>query len=121
AGKLKAIVNRHDSLNLIKILFKDIVNEPDRLHEIDQFLYIHLPSLAELTTKYIQISQHQVKSKQTFEVLQKSAKTIDKMCKQITDDYLHFRSKDIKDLTNEVDLAKKRLNHEGQNIQNDEI
>lgn len=121
SGKLKAITNRHDSLNLIKMLFKDIVNEPDRLHEVDQFLYVHLPSLTELTSKYLQISQHEVKSKQTFEVLEKSAKTIDKMCKQISDDYLLFRSKDIKDLTNEVNLAKKRLNKEGNNIEDDDI
>src|SRR5699024_8186706 len=69
AGKLKAIANRNNTLNLIKVLFKDIVNEPDRLHEVDQFLYVHLPSLAELTSKYVQINQHQAKSKQTFDVL----------------------------------------------------
>lgn len=120
-GKLRAITNRYDTLNLIKILFKDIVNEPNRLHEVDQFLYVHLPSLTELTNKYVQINQHKAKSKQTFEVLENSAKTIDKMCEQISNDYLQFRSKDIKDLTNEVELAKKRLNREGSNIQDDEI
>lgn len=120
-GKLRAITNRHDTLNLTKILFKDIVKEPDRLHEVDQFLYVHLPSLVELTTKYVQINQHQAKSKQTFDVLKKSAETINDMCKQISDDYLHFKSKDIKDLTNEINLAQKRLDREGNNIQKDEI
>lgn len=120
-GKIRAITNRHDTLNLIKILFKDIVNEPDRLHEVDQFLYVHLPSLTELTNKYVQINQHKAKSKQTFEVLENSSKTIDEMCQQISDDYLHFRSKDIKDLANEVKLARKRLNREDSNIQDDEI
>lgn len=121
ASKLQAISNRHDTLNLVKIFFKDIVNEPNRLHEVDQFLYVHLPSLTELTNKYVQISQHQAKSKQTFEVLEKSAETIDKMCQQISKDYLTFRSKDIKDLSNEIELAKKRLSREGLSIQNDEI
>ncbi len=60
-GKLRAIANRNNTLNLIKVLFKDIVNEPERLHEVDQFLYVHLPSLAELTSKYVQINQHQAK------------------------------------------------------------
>lgn len=120
-GKLRAITNRYNTLNLIKILFKDIVNEPHRLHEVDQFLYVHLPSLMELTNKYVQINQHQAKSKQTFEVLEKSAETIDKMCQQISDDYLKFRSKDIKDLDNEVELAKKRLNRDDLSIQDDEI
>ncbi len=120
-GKLRAIANRYDTLNLIKILFKDIVNEPDRLHEVDQFLYVHLPSLTELTNKYVQINQHKAKSKQTFDVLDKSARTIDKMCLEISEDYLLFRSRDIKDLANEVELAKKRLNREGSNIEDDEI
>lgn len=120
-GKLKAIAHRNNTLHLIKALFKDIVNEPDRLHEVDQFLYVHLPSLADLTEKYSTINNHQAKSKQTFDVLEKSAKTIDEMCQQITDDYLGFRSADISDLTNEVDLAKHRLNREGSSIENDEI
>lgn len=120
-GKLRAIANRNNTLNLIKVLFKDIVNEPERLHEVDQFLYVHLPSLAELTSKYVQINQHQAKSKQTFDVLEKSAQTIDEMCQQISKDYVEFRSTDISSLADEVELAKKRLNREGSNIQNDEI
>lgn len=120
-GKLRAIANRYDTLNLVKILFKDIVNEPDRLHEVDQFLYVHLPSLTELTSKYVQINQHKAKSKQTFDVLEQSAKTIDEMCQQISEDYLHFRSRDINDLAYEVELAKKRLSREGSSIKDDEI
>lgn len=121
AGKLKAIANRNNTLHLIKVLFKDIVNEPERLHEVDQFLYIHLPSLADLTDKYVTINQHQAKSKQTFDVLEKSAATIDEMCQQISKDYIAFRSADISDLADEVDLAKHRLNREGSSIENDEI
>ena len=120
-GKLRAITNRHDTINLVKIFFKDIVNEPDRLHEVDQFLYVHLPSLTELTNKYLQISQHQAKSKQTFEVLEQSAETIDKVCQQISKNYLQFRSKDIKDLENEIELAKKRLNRKDLSIKDDEL
>jgi len=120
-GKLRAIANRNNTLNLIKVLFKDIVNEPERLHEVDQFLYVHLPSLAELTSKYVQINQHQAKSKQTFDVLEKSARTIDEMCQQISKDYVGFRSTDISGLADEVELAKKRLNREGSNIEDDEI
>lgn len=120
-GKLRAIANRNNTLNLIKVLFKDIVNEPERLHEVDQFLYVHLPSLAELTSKYVQINKHQAKSKQTFDVLEKSARTIDEMCQQISSDYVAFRSTDISGLSDEVELAKRRLNREGSNIEDDEI
>lgn len=121
AGKLKAIANRNDTLHLIKVMFKDIVNEPDRLHEVDQFLYIHLPSLADLTEKYVTINQHQAKRKQTFDVLEKSAGTIDEMCQQIAEDYIKFRSADISDLTNEVELAKRRLGRDKTSIENEEI
>lgn len=120
-GKLRAIANRNNTLHLIKVLFKDIVNEPERLHEVDQFLYVHLPSLADLTDKYVTINQHQAKSKQTFDVLEKSAQTIDDLCEQIAKDYVSFRSTDINDLADEVELAKHRLNREGSSIEEDEI
>ncbi len=120
-GKLQAIANRNNTIQLIKVLFKDIVNEPERLHEIDQFLYVHLPSLADLTNKYVQINAHQAKSKQTFDVLEKSAQTIDEMCQQITNDYMTFRATDISALADEVEFAKRRLNREGSSIEEDEI
>lgn len=120
-GKLRAIANRNNTLQLIKVLFKDIVNEPERLHEINEFLYVHLPSLADLTNKYVQINNHQAKSKQTFDILEKSAQTIDDMCEQITDDYMNFRSTDVSALADEVEFAKRRLNREGSSIEEDEI
>jgi len=120
-GKLRAIAHRNNTIHLIKVLFKDIVNEPERLHEVDQFLYVHLPSLAELSEKYVTINQHQAKSKQTFDILEKSARTIDDMCEQIADDYVTFRSTDISDLEDEIELAKHRLDSEGSDIEQDEI
>lgn len=120
-GKLRAITNRHNTLHLIKVLFKDIVNEPDRLHEIDDFLYTDLPSLAALTKKYVTISNHEAKSKETFDVLDKSAKIIDNVCQEIADDYMNFRSIDITKLADEVDLAKMRLKRDGSSIEEDEI
>ena len=120
-GKLKAIAHRNNTLHLIKALFKDIVNEPDRLHDIHEFLYVNLPTLADLTEKYKRINSHQAKSKQSCDVLEKSAITIDEVCQEISEDYLEFRSADISDLANEVDLAKRLLNREGTSIENDEI
>lgn len=120
-GKLKAIANRNNTLHLMKVMFKDIVNEPERLHEVDQFLYVHLPSLADLTNKYVSINQHQAKNKETYDILEKSANTIDKMCQRISQDYIDFRSTDISELANEVELAKTRLNRYGSDIEDDEI
>lgn len=120
-GKLRAIANRNNTLHLIKVMFKDIVNEPERLHEVNEFLYVHLPSLADLTDKYVSIDQHQAKSKETFDILEKSATTIDNLCQQISEDYIAFRSVDISKLADEVELAKRRLDREGSSIEEDEL
>lgn len=108
-SKLKAIETRNDTIQLTKSLFKEIVEEPRRLHEVDQFLYVHLPSLVELTSKYIEINQHKVKNKATFDVLDKSATTIDQMCQLIATDYEHFMSNDLEDMDIELELAKQTL------------
>lgn len=110
SGKLKAIENRNNTVGLSKALFKDIANEPNRLHEVDQFLYVHLPSLADLVEKYIEIENHKAKSKATYDILEKSASTIDKMCSQIVEDYVVFKEDDIQDLDVEIELAKRNLN-----------
>ena len=52
SSKLKAIENRNNTVKLSKALFKEITQEPDRLHEVDKFLYVHLPSLSDLVGKY---------------------------------------------------------------------
>ncbi|MCC5895091.1 MAG: 5-bromo-4-chloroindolyl phosphate hydrolysis family protein [Alkalibacterium sp.] len=109
SGKLKAIENRNNTVGLSKALFKEIANEPNRLHEVDQFLYVHLPSLSDLVNKYVEIDNHKAKSKATYDILEKSAATIDKMCEQIVKDYVEFKEDDIQDLDVEIELAKRTL------------
>ncbi|EXJ22844.1 5-bromo-4-chloroindolyl phosphate hydrolysis protein [Alkalibacterium sp. AK22] len=110
SGKLRAIENRNNTVALSKALFKDIAKEPQKLHEVDKFLYVHLPSLADLVVKYVEIENHKAKSKATYDILDKSAQTIDKMCGQIAEDYVRFKKDDIKDLDVEIELAKRTLN-----------
>lgn len=112
SGKLRAIENRNNTVALSKALFKEITDEPDRLHEVDQFLYVHLPSLADLVKKYVEIENHKAKSKATYDILEKSSQTIDKMCGQIVEDYVMFKEDDIQDLDVEIELAKRTLNDE---------
>lgn len=107
--KLTAIEKRNNTLQLAKALFKDITNEPNRLHEVDKFLYVHLPSLRDLTEKYVEVEGHQVKQKATFEILEESANTIDGMCNLIAEDYVAFKSDDIEDIELEIELAKKTM------------
>lgn len=124
-GKLKAIENRNNTIHLIKSMFREIIKEPNRLHEVDQFLYVHLPSLADLSEKYVEIDNHQAKSKATYEILDKASQTLDKMCQQIAEDYVTFKSDDIEDMEVEVELAKRSLDKDNglqqESIQNDEV
>ncbi|MFL2099297.1 5-bromo-4-chloroindolyl phosphate hydrolysis family protein [Desemzia sp. FAM 23991] len=107
--KLTAIERRNNTVHLAKALFKEITQEPHRLHDVDKFLYVHLPSLKDLTTKYNEVDSHEVKHKSTFDVLEESANTIDGMCNLIAEDYVSFKSDDIDDIELEVELAKKTI------------
>lgn len=123
SGKLKAIEHRNNTLALAKELFKSITHEPNRLHDVDKFLYVHLPSLADLSEKFVEIEGHKAKSKTTYDILEKSALTIDKMCEQIAEDYVEFKEDDIQDLSVEVELAKRSLSNNNSHNQdfNDSI
>ncbi|GAB2487326.1 5-bromo-4-chloroindolyl phosphate hydrolysis family protein [Alkalibacterium psychrotolerans] len=110
SGKLRAIESRNNTVSLSKSLFSAITKEPNRLHEVNKFLYVHLPSLDDLVSKYVEIENHKAKSKATYDILGKSAQTIDKMCSQITDDYVAFKENDLEDLDTEIELAHHNLN-----------
>lgn len=110
SGKLRAIEHRNNTVSLAKELFKNITQEPNRLHDVDKFLYVHLPSLADLSEKYVEIEGHKAKSKTTYDILEKSANTIDKMCELIAEDYVKFKADDIQDMSVEVELAKRTFN-----------
>lgn len=111
SGKLRAIENRNNTVTLSKAMFKEITNEPQRLHEVDKFLYVHLSSLADLVVKYREIENHKAKSKATYDILEKSARTIDRMCGQIAEDYVNFKQDDIEDMDIEVELAKRSIHN----------
>ncbi|WP_161877753.1 5-bromo-4-chloroindolyl phosphate hydrolysis family protein [Alkalibacterium sp. MB6] len=111
SGKLRAIEHRNNTVTLSKSLFKEITNEPQRLHEVDKFLYVHLSSLADLVVKYREIENHKAKSKATYDILEKSARTIDRMCGQIAEDYVNFKQDDIEDMDIEVELAKRSIHN----------
>lgn len=117
SGKLRAIEHRNNTVSLAKELFKNITQEPNRLHDVDKFLYVHLPSLADLSEKYVEIEGHKAKSKTTYDILEKSANTIDKMCELIAEDYVKFKEDDIQDMSVEVELAKRTFNKDKSDAQ----
>lgn len=117
--KLKAIDLRHDTLRAAKGLFKELVKEPTRLHEASHFLYTHLPNMADLTDKYIEINDHEVKSRETYEKMEESVQIIDQLASLITSDYQHFVSDDLDDLDVELSIAKQSLKRDNRYSQSD--
>ena len=118
-SKLKAIAARNDTVDILKDFFKNIVNQPNRLHEVDKFLYTNLPNLKELTDKYIAIDGHVSKTKETYTALDNCSKTIDDMCRLIAEDYVRFMSNDIEDMDIELELAKQVLKRDNEGKSNE--
>lgn len=112
SAKLKAINLRNDTIKTSKAMFKELVKDPTRLHYADKFLYTHLPNLVELTSKYIEINQHKIKSKETYQTLEESAQVIDEMSKLLLVDYQSFISNDLEDMQIEISVAKQSLNRD---------
>lgn len=110
--KLNAINLRYDTLKVAKAMFKEIVKEPQKLHMADKFLYNHLPNLVEMTTKYAEISDHEIKSKETYKILNNSIGAIENVSQLIIDDYKEFVSDDIEDLEVEISIAQQNKNRE---------
>ena len=90
--KLRAIDLRNDTTKVSKALFKELVKEPKKL-----------------TSKHLEIEQHEVKNKQTYEKLEESAQIIDQLSKLVKNDYEEIVSDDLDDLDVEMSIAKSSL------------
>jgi 5-bromo-4-chloroindolyl phosphate hydrolysis protein len=107
--KLRAIDLRNDTLRVAKAMFKELVKEPKKLHLANHFLYTHLPNLVDLTSKYLEINDHEIKNRQTYEKLEESSQVIDQVSKLIKKDYEEFVADDLEDLDVEISVAKNSL------------
>lgn len=111
-AKLKAINLRYDTIKACRAMFKEIVKEPNKLHQSDRFLYNHLPNLVELTSKYIEINNHELKNKDTYEALNQSAAAIEEVSQLIVKDYSDFVKDDLEDLDVEISIAKQNIDRD---------
>ncbi|MGX7243489.1 5-bromo-4-chloroindolyl phosphate hydrolysis family protein [Enterococcus quebecensis] len=116
--KLRAIDLRNDTLRVSKALFKELVKDPKKLHLANHFLYTHLPNLVDLTGKYLEIDNHEIKNKRTYEKLEESAQIIDQVSKLIKKDYEQFVADDLEDLDVEISVAKSSLKRDNENKDN---
>ena len=108
-AKLKAINLRYDTIKACKAMFKEIVKEPHKLHQSDRFLYNHLPNLVALTDKYIEINNHELKNKDTYEALNQSAAAIEEVSQLVIKDYADFVKDDLDDLDVEISIAQQNI------------
>lgn len=115
-AKLKAIDLRHEPVKAAKGLFKELVKEPTRLHDASQFLYTHLPNLVDLTNKYIEINEHEIKNKQTYQKLEESTQIIDQLASLVAKDYQDFVSEDLEDIDVEISVAKQSLKRDNKDV-----
>ncbi|MBO0429373.1 5-bromo-4-chloroindolyl phosphate hydrolysis family protein [Vagococcus fluvialis] len=111
-AKLKAINLRYDTLKASRAMFKEIVKEPNKLHQADRFLYNHLPNVVELTSKYIEINNHELKTKDTFDALNQCAAAIEEVSQLIVKDYADFVKDDLDDLDVEISIAQQNVDRE---------
>lgn len=109
ASKLKAIDLRNDTVKAAKAMFKELVKEPNKLHLADQFLYTHLPNLVELTDKYLEIDAHELKNKNTYDALNKSAQVINDISELLAADYQKLVADDLDELEVEMTLAQRAI------------
>lgn len=107
-GKIQAILNRYNTLEMMKNYFQQIVRYPQRLHEANQFVNTLLPSLREISGKYDEISQHITKTAATYQVLEETAALLEQMCQQIEEDYLQFTKRDFEALEIETQYLQKQ-------------
>ena len=105
SNKLKAIDLRHDALRASKALFKELVKEPTKLH---------LPNMVDLTDKFIEINEHEIKSRETYEKIEESTQIIEQMASLIAKDYQQFVADDLDDLDIELSIAKQSIKRDNE-------
>lgn len=101
--KLRAINLNHDTLEVSKAMFAALVREPQRLQEAADFLYKHLPNSVQIAKKYQEISRHEVKTADTYAVLDRSVEVLANLSEQMKKDYTNFVADDISELSSTLD------------------
>lgn len=109
SAKLKAIDMRTEGIRAAKSLFQELVRTPKRLSMAGEFLNEHLDALNDLTTKYLTIDHHAIKSKETIKTLQNSTEVIEQLSLQIVQDYTDFVAEDIADMNADLNLTKTKI------------
>ncbi|KRN29373.1 hypothetical protein IV38_GL000257 [Lactobacillus selangorensis] len=108
-AKLHTIDLNQHTLRVAQAIFKELVAHPQRLNLASEFLYKHLPSLVDLSGKYLKISQYEVKNDDTYAVLDQAATVINALSQQLQEDYTELMKGDLKEADDDISVAKDSL------------
>ncbi|MGX7092432.1 5-bromo-4-chloroindolyl phosphate hydrolysis family protein [Hutsoniella sourekii] len=108
-AKIKMIINKYQVIEVCQNYFQQIVQKPKKITQANHFLYDYLPSIADLISKYNEISLHVAKDKQTYQILERTALTIEELSKKICDDYIQFHQDLYDDTQSEIDFINQQL------------
>lgn len=112
-AKLRIIDTKQNTIKIIKQFFKEIVAEPERLPQAGIYLNKLLPSLEDLTTKYIEITSHVAKDENTYLILEKVWQRLIKFVSQLLSNIYSFIVIPIKDLMMifgwQIEICKKLM------------
>ena len=70
----------------------------------------------DLTNKYIEINEHEIKNKQTYQKLEESTQIIDQLASLVAKDYQDFVSEDLEDIDVEISVAKQSLKRDNKDV-----
>lgn len=108
-SKLQQIEQQIPVITICQSIFKELVQEPQKLNIANQFLYQHLPNISTLATKYVEVSRQNQISHDSDLLLETTYHTIFEVAQLIMDDYQQFNQDDREQLNDEIRLAQQQL------------
>ncbi len=70
--------------------------------------------MVDLTDKFIEINEHEIKSRETYEKIEESTQIIEQMASLIAKDYQQFVADDLDDLDIELSIAKQSIKRDNE-------
>ena len=102
---LMKIETKEKGLGSSKLLFSELMEQPKRMTELEQFLYIKLPGIVEASEKLIQIQEAQLSTADIERSKKMIMETITSYSSSITDEYEEI----IQDASEDIYLTKKLI------------
>lgn len=109
SSNLKQIETTTPVVKACQGIFKELVQEPKKLNEADQFLYQHLPNITMLAAKYVAVSRQNQIRRDSDLLLEKTYQTIVEVAKLVISDYQQLTNDDREQLDDEIRFAQQQL------------